>query len=76
MLRQLLVPAVALAVLGSSAGLAYAQAKKKGAIIVTPSKCKSMCHERGHARRLGLSCDHLCRPGCRNAATGERFCVR
>jgi hypothetical protein len=44
--------------------------------VLTNQKCLSMCRERGYAAAQGKSCSHLCRPGCRNAATGERFCVK
>lgn len=66
----------ALAVGAISAGVADAQTKvEKGAIVVTNPKCMSMCRERGYAGSEER-CRHLCRPGCRNAATGERFCVK
>jgi hypothetical protein len=67
---------VALAIVGSSASTGRAQTKvEKGAIVLTNPKCMRMCRERGYAGSEER-CRHLCRPGCRNAATGERFCVK
>lgn len=65
-----------LAVLGFSAtDFAHAQTKDKGAIMLTGPRCMTMCLQRGYAGSEER-CRHLCRPGCRNAATGERFCVK
>ena len=73
---KLLALTLALAVLGvSAADRAHAQAKEKGAVMLTNQKCLTMCRERGYAGSEER-CRQLYRPGCRNAATGERFCVK
>jgi hypothetical protein len=67
---------VALSVVAWRAGIAHGQTKiEKNAIVLTNQKCLRMCRERGYAGSEER-CRHLCRPGCRNAATGERFCVK
>jgi hypothetical protein len=68
---------VALAIVAFSSCAGHAQTKvENGAVLLTNSKCLQMCRERGYAASQGKSCQQLCRPGCRNAATGERFCVK
>lgn len=51
-----------------------AKAKKAGAPTFTRSKCISMCLARGRARTRS-ECEPWCAPGCRNAASGEAYCV-
>ncbi len=76
MTNVLCVVVAVFAVSALGAGVAHAQTKiEKGAVVLTNAKCLSMCRERGFAGSEER-CKHLCRPGCRNAATGERFCVK
>lgn len=80
-------PSIAPSLLGEgAASIAYAQAEKKpkakaktpkvkGIIYMTPKQCVRTCMDRGPGR-TEAHCSPWCQPGCRNAATGERFCVK
>jgi hypothetical protein len=52
-----------------------AKDKKGGERTLTKSECISMCLARG-TDRTRSSCEPWCAQGCRDAATGERYCVK